>query len=442
MPLRRLIERLSGRAMLGYAAGLAARGMEAVGKFGLYAAAVRVLGGHDSGLFFICLSWINYASTAARMGVERAMTRHIAAELAVGRGRAARRAAGTGLGAILLASLGVTAITWAGAGVAARAVFRQPDLAHPLAMSAIVLLPQTLCWGIAFVLIGLGRGVASQMVLNALPPVLSLAALAAGARDLDRLFVAYAGSFLVCGLAGLVLLARDWRTRMADAPPPPGLEPEPLPTLWASARPFFAVEMIQNTVLSLPTFVLGAFAPPATVSEFSIATRLSNLVNTVILSISAVSASAFAEHHRRHEYGRLRRVMRQTGLLSLGLSLPVIAVMALVPALPLRLLGSADGDTPLVLTILAAGQLVNCLFPCQDTVLAMIGSGTVLRRQSLVQLAACVTLCLALIPAFGMVGAGIAAAASLAIYVVGCALAVRRVLPRTEDGLAPAGGTT
>ncbi|MDQ2104351.1 hypothetical protein QSG27_16750, partial [Azospirillum sp. C340-1] len=75
-----------------YAAGLGLRGVEVAGKLGLYVIAARSLGVHEAGLFFLCLTWIGLASTVARLGLERAVTRHIAAELAVGQGRAAGRA--------------------------------------------------------------------------------------------------------------------------------------------------------------------------------------------------------------------------------------------------------------------------------------------------------------------------------------------------------------
>ena len=62
-----------------YLAGLSVRALEVVGKLALYMLAARALGAAEAGLFFICITWSGLASTAARMGFERAMTRHIAA---------------------------------------------------------------------------------------------------------------------------------------------------------------------------------------------------------------------------------------------------------------------------------------------------------------------------------------------------------------------------
>src|SRR5580698_2086151 len=113
LSVNRILAGLCRLNLLHYLGALASRGMEAVGKFGLYMLAARLMGGHESGLFFLCLTWVNLASTAARMGLERAMSRHIAAELAVGHGHAARRALRSGLSWILLASLAAAALTLA-----------------------------------------------------------------------------------------------------------------------------------------------------------------------------------------------------------------------------------------------------------------------------------------------------------------------------------------
>ncbi|MFN3461016.1 MAG: lipopolysaccharide biosynthesis protein, partial [Oceanibaculum sp.] len=94
-----------GGALVRYAAGLGVRGVETAGKLGLYVAVGVRLGAHDAGLFFLCLTWIGIVSTAARLGLDRAMTRHIAAELAVGNGRAARAALVQGLALTTLAAL-------------------------------------------------------------------------------------------------------------------------------------------------------------------------------------------------------------------------------------------------------------------------------------------------------------------------------------------------
>ncbi|WP_165799639.1 lipopolysaccharide biosynthesis protein [Sphingomonas oleivorans] len=435
--LAKIITALSERG-LGIILSLATRALEAVSKFGLYALAARLLGGDASGRFFLCLSIVHFTATFARMGLEKPLTRHVAAELAVGQSVAARRKAIMGTAAILGASLLVALLLSLAAGPIAHLLFRHPELERALRLAALIVPLNNLAFACAYLLIGLDRGAMAQLVMNALVPVLSLGALMLGADDLDRLLLAYGGAFALSCLLGIALIAREWR-RMTDGEPAPDMAPEPLPSLWASARPLFIVELGQAGLLSLPILVLGRFAAPLEVSEFSIANRLSMLVSTVVLSIGAIVAPAYARHYRRGEFARLRKVDRQIRSISMAVCLPMIAAMLLGAYPLLQLLGSASDMSVRVLWILAFGQLLFCLLPCQDVLLAMTGHGDVLRRLMLVQLAVCISLCLALIPAFGALGGAVASMAAWAITAIGSALAVRRLLPEMRRRQEAAG---
>jgi O-antigen/teichoic acid export membrane protein len=432
MPLksRNLLSILRDGRLVRYAGALATRGLEAAGKFGLYFLAARLLGGTDSGLFFLCLTWINLGATIARMGLERAMSRHIAAELAIGKGRAARRVLLSGLGWTALASVTAAIITFLLSSPLALLVFHEPELAHPLAIAALIIPTQTLAFAIGYSLIGLSRGVSGQMVQSAVPPVLSLLALLAGVNRLDMLLLVYASSYGICCIAGLCLIAWDWHHRMQDRDVPAAATAEPLPTMWVTARPFLVIELVQVALLSAPVLVLGAVADAAMVSAFSILSRITMLINTILISVAMIAAPAFAAHHRRKEYDALRKVEHQTRILSMAICLPVTAAMVVFVHPLLSLMKSDVPGADAALFVLAVGQLVNIFLPTQDMMLSMTGHGDLLRRLNLQQLVVCMVLSLGLIPPFGMMGAAIVSSICLIQGRVSFALAVRRVIPQ------------
>ncbi|WGM31919.1 lipopolysaccharide biosynthesis protein [Brevundimonas sp. NIBR11] len=407
---------------------LGTRGLEAAAKFGLYALAARMLGGHDSGRFFLALGVIQIVSTVARLGMEKPITRHVAAELAVGDVQAARQAALTAGGSVLIASLVAAVLLAAAAPLMARHWTGQADMALPLMLAALIIPIQNMAFVVAYVLIGLERGAAGQMVMNALPPVLSLIALCLGANSLEGLLLAYAGSFGICALvgAGLVVTTR-WSHRHPQIAPGTAL-----PGLWRGARRLMVVDVIQAALITIPVLVLGVFAAPEAVSVFSLCNRLAMLVTIVVLSLGAMSAPRFARHHRLQDWPALRAAAIDNRRVTVALCLPLIAVLGLGAGPLLILLGvSAEQGTP-VLLILLLGQLAYCLFPSRDLLLAMAGEERILRLISLMQLVGCVTLCFALTPALGAVGA---ASASTCIW-IGGALAVnaaaRRRLPQLD----------
>ncbi len=412
-----------------YAGGLAVRGVEVVGKLGLYMLAAAALGTHDAGLFFLCITWIGLASTAARLGLERAITRHIAAEIAVGRGRAARAALFTGLAWTFAGGAVAALVTLAIADPVARHLFHEPELARPLALSALLLVPQTWVATVGHALAGLKRGVAAQLVQNASWPALTLLALLAGVDRLDHLLYAMAGALALSTLLGLALIVqrRDSFRDAPDASDGPGQEA--LPSLWHTALPLGMVEVIQVSISAVPVLVLGMFADPAAVGAFSVAHRISILIWVVIISIGTVAAPHFAELHRRGQMAALRTANRRVRLVTALAGIPIILAMTVAPAMLLRLVGPGFDTAAPALVILAAGQLVNCLLPSQDVMLAMTGHGRQLQRLNLLQFLGCCALSAILIPAFGMIGAALVGTVAIIQGAIGTSWMVRRLMP-------------
>ena len=424
-----LLPALLHRSLLRYLGALAARGTEVIGKFGLYVLAARQMGGTESGLFFLCLTWVNLGSTAARLGLERAMARHVGAELATGNSAEAKRVVKAGLGWTAMSSVVACLATMVVARPAALVIFHLPELAEPLRIAALILPSQSLAFALGFILIGMGRGVSGQMVQSALPPVLSLCALVAGLRHVDAVLTAYAVSYSFCCCLGAALLLYEWDHGMAKGPEANRAAAEPLQPLRKTAREFLVVELVQSALLSLPVLVLGMFADAIAVSAFSVAFRITSMVNTILISLAMIGAPAFARHHRLREYEELRRAERQTRLLSIAVCLPLLAIMVLFPRSLLALLGGDFTIGTTALLILSLGQVVNTLLPTQDMMLAMTGHSRILQRVNLQQLAVCLVLCATLIPAFKLIGAALLATICLTQGRIGFALAVHRVMP-------------
>ncbi|HQS08337.1 MAG TPA: oligosaccharide flippase family protein [Xanthobacteraceae bacterium] len=411
-----------------YAAALVVRGMELVGKLGLYMIAARILGAHEAGLFFLCITWIGLISTVARAGFEKAIIRHMAAELALGKEKQARIALFTGVGWATLGGALATALTVLFAHPLSTHVFGEPDLGLPLAVSAAVILPQTLCIVIGHALSGLNRGVAAQFIQNGLWPVLTLAAVAAGITSLNGMLLALGAANLAATLVGLYLILRHkgpLHTPSPDDPPE-----EVLPALWRTAFPLGVVEVVQVSLNSIPVLVLGVFASASDVGAFSVANRISMLIWVVIISIGTIAAPSFAALHRRGEWDALRTLNRRVRAVVALCGIPVIAAMMIFPAQVLHLIGPGFESASTALVIMGVGQLINCLLPCQDIVLAMTGHGGVLRWLNTAQLATCCLLGAVLIPLFGMTGAAVLTAIFIAQGAIGTTLVLRRLLPR------------
>ncbi|WP_231711296.1 lipopolysaccharide biosynthesis protein [Xanthobacter dioxanivorans] len=412
----------------GYVAAMMARGLELVGKLGLYIVSARILGVHESGYFFLCLTWIGVLATVSRGGFERAVVRHVAAELAVGKGRAAGHAFLAGALAVLMLGLVVSIATGALSAPIATYLFRDPEAARPLFLAAFVILPQALCYFVGNALMGLHKSAWGQLVQNGLWPLFTLAALFAGVHSLDGILCALAAANAAATAIGAALVFRE-RHRFVDAPSETA-NAERLPALWRTAMPLAVVETVQILLPALPVLLLASFGLPAQVGAFSVASRISMLTWVVSASIGSVAAPSFAARHRQGRWDELRQLNRKVRLAVALFSAPLLAGMFFFPATLLHLVGPGFEIASTALVILAVGQLVYALLPCQEIVLAMAGHGGILRWLTVAQTVVCLVLCVLLIPPFGMIGAAIATAVFAAQLAIGSAVAVRRLMPR------------
>lgn len=417
-----------------YAGGLLARGVELVGKLGLYMLAARMLGAHEAGLFFLSMTWVGLAATIGRAGFDKAVVRHMAADLAIGKQEEARATLFTCLLWVVAGSLLATLVTLLIAYPASIHLFGDPDLYRPVIIGAAAIIPQALCVFAGYVLFGYGRSVAGQWVQNASWPAFILLAMLAGVHSLDGLLYALAFSNLVSALIGALLIHRATR-RPPEAVQIPAEPVEPLkiaalPALWRTALPLGIVEIVQVSLNSIPLLLLAAFATASEAGAFSIASRLSILIWVVIISIGAIASPRFAALHRVGDWDGLRMQNQRARLLVALCGVPLLILMMLFPERLLSLIGPGFEIAATALVIMCVGQFVNCLLPCQDIMLAMTGHGSLLRWLNAAQLAVCVIAGFVLVPLFGMNGAAILSAIVIAQGAIGTAVAVRYLLPR------------
>lgn len=420
---------LSARLFTHSLAGLMVRAMEVGGKLLLYVAVAHRFGAAPAGLFFVAMNWVTLGSGIARMGLERALMRHVPPELASGRPDAARRLLAWTACRVVLGASVVGGLTVLLGRPAARLLMNAPEYGLPLMLSAAVLIPEALAVTVGNVLVALKQPIAAQLVQNALWAPLTFICVLAGLADVPQVLLATAACRIVTLLLGLALV---WRNRGPFlAPPDPRAGPAvSLAQFWRTARPLYVVELVQGAQITVPTLVLGAFASSADVGAFSAANRLSMLTFVILASIASVTTPHLAELHHTGRWPELRRVNRTARLTAAGLALPMLAMMMLLAPWLLELVGPGFALATSALYILALGQMVNAAFSGQDILLAMTGHAQILRWINLLSFTVCLLLSAALIPQAGLLGAAATTAFTLAFGAAATMFVARRRVPQ------------
>jgi O-antigen/teichoic acid export membrane protein len=409
---------------------------EVAAKLALYMLAARLLSEEECGVLFLCLTWVLLAGTIARLGMERALSRLIPAELALRQGAKARRAVVKG--GLVVTSLGLVVglITVLAAPFAAGTLFHARAALPALRACGVVIPVLTQGVTLGFVLVGLQRPVLSQVLQNLLWPFFMLAGVTAGLKDAAGIMLLMGAAYLAAIAVSLIAVIGHRHELGHDEPLPP--DAAQLADLWETALPLYVVELVQVSIPTVPVLLLGVFADPAAVSSFSIALRASMLVLVVLLSLSMVASPRFAALHRQGDWEQLAAVNRRTQALGAFLGVAVCLVLGAGAPLLLTLIGrNFTGGAPALLVLLA-GQAVNALYAGQDGLLAMTGQGNALRALNLAQVAVMIALSFTLIPWLGAVGAALVTAIVTAQGALGTAMAVRTYYPPAAPLLAPA----
>lgn len=431
----------SGRRFAGGALrALATRALDLPSRYGFHLLVAAALGVEQAGRFYIVYSLMTTLSGLGRVGMDRALTRHVAMALARDDGGAAspllRRVALRVMAMSLVAAGGLYLLAPLVAGL----ILRQPELTSSLRLATLIVLPQNLSTVVAGALAGLGRVAASQMVYSWLWPGLFCGVALLTGLSLDGALALIALSYLLtAAIGGAVLLRflpkRSRSGRAADAPVAVPLR---------DGASLFSVELVQLLIASLPALVLGALAGSGEVGLFALAWRIALLVNLVVSSVAAMAAPGYARLHTKGERAGLAGAARQAILLCLALSLPAVAVMMLAPATLLGLVGGGYESGAGVLRVLALGQLAAAAACSMPELLGMSGRMRTLRRLNILTMAALIVAA----PLFTLVGEGVGAGGavgmawavllSIIINAGGSLWGVRRELGVSPWGWPPA----
>ena len=176
------------------------------------------------------------------------------------------------------------------------------------------------------------------------------------------------------------------------------------------------------------TLLLGHYLEEGQVGIYRVAFRMAALVTLVQAAVNSYAAPLFAERHALGDRAGLRAALRQTTLLNVAFSVPAFGVLVAVPAWWMGWFGEAFEAGATCLVWLAMGQVVNAL--CGPVMYLLNMTGHERHAQRIVWIAALGNLAMNVwaIPRFGIEGAAVATAFSMALWNVAAAVAVKRLL--------------
>ncbi|HVN60078.1 MAG TPA: flippase [Gaiellaceae bacterium] len=416
-------------------------------SFGLTLLIAHVISPTRFGLYAIALATVMVAQPAAVLGLDVGAVRFVALHAADGDEPGARGSFQVAFAIVALVSALLTAVLFWQAPWLAADAFHKPQAAELIRLVSLALPALALTRVAIGALQGLGlMGYAAWVnplrVLGTVLSTVPLLVLGLGARGVALAFVPPAWAALAVSLALLLRALPN-----AFLPSPATWHPR---RMLAFSLPQTLTTMLLQVILWTDMLVLGRIRAAAEVAVYAICQRLLSPAQLVSTATGQMFAPRVAAEDARGDREKLGRMLKRVTYWNLAASLPVFALLLVIPGPVLHLFGSAYAAGATALVILAAGQLFNAATGPLGQVINMSGHPYVTLANNAVVAGLNVAGCLILIPRYGIVGAACSTTAAVTIVNVAKLFEVQwmfginpfRAAAMRTLGLAAAGAST
>ena len=382
------------------------------------------------GRFELALTVLTIGALAARLGLDGVLVKWLAATSVQGRMDLQRRIAVRALVVSVGVAWAVSGLLMAGLDARLTSWLGDPEMAG-LWPAVAAHIPVMAFWGMAAEgLRGLSRMRSYALLQPGIVVAGAVALLVLGDMNVMQ---AYVWSLAASALLGAVLLA----TALPRGPVGAGAGAAKAGeagdgygwrAMFSTGWPMLLSSAMFLVMSWTDTLLVGHFLEEDQVGIYRVAFRMAAVVTLVQAAVNSYAAPLFAERHASGDRAGLRAALRQTTLLNVAFSVPAFGVLVAAPTWWMGWFGEAFEAGATCLVWLAAGQVVNAL--CGPVMYLLNMTGHERPAQRIVWAAALVNLGLNLwaIPRFGIEGAAVATALSMALWNVAAAVAVKRLL--------------
>lgn len=185
--------------------------------------------------------------------------------------------------------------------------------------------------------------------------------------------------------------------------------------LWVSipmTLSFISLLLMQQMDL----LILKRYTDYQNIAYYGVAVKISMVLSIVLTAVNQLIGPQLAEFYFKKDQKNLKEIIEKSIILNNALTLPLIAIIVLMPETILSVFGSNYILAKDALIILLIGQALNAMMGSTDLYLNMTGKQNYFQKIIFIALIINVILNFVLIPQFGMTGAAIATAISLVFW--------------------------
>ena len=230
-------------------------------------------------------------------------------------------------------------------------------------------------------------------------------------------------SIWVCAFGQYVVLTRKLATEV-----PAGPKRYDIPRWIAVSVPMFLVDSLYMLLMYVDVLILKQFRSPEEIAIYYAAAKTLALVSFVYFAVSAASAHKFSEYYETGDRNKLAAFVRDSIRWTFWPSLAAVIIVLACGWPLLRLFGERFVSGYPLMFVLAIGILARAAIGPGERFLSMLGQQKLCALTALAALVTNLALCFALIPTYGIIGAGIATSVAFIVESVLIFIIARRRL--------------
>jgi O-antigen/teichoic acid export membrane protein len=182
-----------------------------------------------------------------------------------------------------------------------------------------------------------------------------------------------------------------------------------------AALPLFLADGALTLRQYIDVILLGLLVEPAVLGVYFAVSRIISLLGMIEYSVAAMMAPRFSVASANSDQTELNRILDESAVYIFWPTLLAAAGIVLLSPWLLSFFGPSFVEGAGIAAILAIGPVIRALAGSTEEMLNMLGHGGATFRAHVFALLAAITGLLLLVPAYGIVGAAIAASLSAAI---------------------------
>lgn len=370
----------------------------------------RVLGPEDLGIYALGVTLIGFLGIFNTLGLPQSAVRFVASYRAAGKYRELHALLWRGGGVLLIANVLLAVVLLTFGRVVAVRFYHTPALVTYLPLFALMMLLAVVSAFYGKVLVGYQDLKIRTWIVNFIgSPLNMLAAIALISLGWGlRGYIAgqICSAVIVCVM--LVMAARRFTPEAARFFAQPSSSPPR--EVWSFSTTVLGISFLEFLVSQVDKVALGFYRGAREVGVYSVAAALVVYVPLALSSINQIFAPTIADLHTRGEIALLKRLFQSLTKWTLGLTLPLAAVVIVFSHPLMRIFGRDFERGWPILVIGTIGQLVNCGVGSVGYILLMSGHERRLIRVQTAMAIVMVVASIALVPVLGAIGAATAAA--------------------------------